>query len=604
MSTIPRKFLTTSKDGLSSITPLNGQIILIYDSDEVYYDLPANGQRDGAPVRRKVSGVRVVDTLPENPMEGIAYVYVGNHGTLPESNDPIYDIRVWDDGKWKVVGNNWEDAFVESRVDDSGTFYLVGAPELGTTKGSLKKATSVYVQQNELYGNLNGNATSATSAKNANYAAVANKATNDNATEPKPITDYLYSVRVNTQATGSTITFTKGDTTTEVPIWVPDTTYSKYTANTDGLVPKTSTTVGSDTTGLLLSGSGWINASQVSGLNADKANKDGSGNIITSTYVTNANYDISSHSLTLTYGNGTVGSPISIPDTTYNVFDSTSNGLVPAASGTGDDTRFLQGSGDWVDIIQDEYNGTDRTPGLVPASTASADGLQYLSDAGTWIGSFTEGVNGLVPAPTSSDDGKYLVYDGVNRKGVWTTAPDTLNTAGSTNDITNKLFVIGGGIQSSSTQTFSNQYVYIQGSRLYQYDSDHTQVSQVVDLTSSQNLTNKTYEGMQLGSAASKTATSSVVSGTNVPTNDAVISYVQTAVPTLISSLSLINEATLADAYDPDVSYSVNDWCIYNDNDIPYLYRCTNATTGDFDSDDWQYYTVIDAIKYLIAHPS
>ena len=63
MATIPRTYLTTSKTGLSSIPLKNGQVIAIWDADEVWYDAPDNGERDGTPVRRRISGVKIIYTV-------------------------------------------------------------------------------------------------------------------------------------------------------------------------------------------------------------------------------------------------------------------------------------------------------------------------------------------------------------------------------------------------------------------------------------------------------------------------------------------------------------------------------------------------------------
>lgn len=611
MSTIPRKFLTTSKDGLSSITPLNGQIILIYDSDEVYYDLPANGQRDGAPVRRKVSGVRVVDTLPENPMEGIAYVYVGTEqGKLPESDQYIYDIRVWDEGKWKVVGNNWEDAFVESRVDDSGTFYLVGAPALGTTKGSLRKATDVYVKQDEIYGNLNGNATSATSANNAKHAAVADKATNDNATPPKPITEYVHGITAVTTATDTTLTVSDG-AGNSTNIVIPDTTYDIYTADTAGLVNGTDVTVAQDTSDLILCGDGWISTSNITMPAAESAVEDGEGQDIANTYIKDLSYSTSTEELTVTYGDGDTDT-VSIPDTTYTVFDASHDGLVPAASNTGDTSKFLKGDHTWATVITSDYQGAtavaDGVAGLVPPALAG-EMEKYLKGDGTWGTTFAQDAPGLVPGPDATELGNYLRGD-----GTWAAAVDTLNTAGATNDTTNTLYLVGAQTQSSNPQTYSNAYVYVNGNKLYSYSTTDDASVQVATLSDTQAFTHKTYEGYTLGSACASDVgttldvTSASYDADALPKSSVVANYVLDKIGNISASLvSKVEFSTVANEFDDTQTYAVGDFVTYLDDGDDYykLYRCTNAVTvaGDFSDADWTETTIIDAIKYIIAHP-
>ncbi len=54
----------------------------------------------------------------------------------------------------------------------------------------------------------------------------------------------------------------------------------------------------------------------------------------------------------------------------------------------------------------------------------------------------------------------------------------------------------------------------------------------------------------------------------------------------------------IPDAYDPDSTYAVGDYCIYND----LLYRCTTATVvGTFDANCWEQTTVMGEIDSKIA---
>ena len=166
MATIPRTYMTTSKSGLSSIPLRDGQVISIWDNDEVWYDAPANGQKDGMPVRRKISGIRVVSTLPEEPMTDIVYVYIGDHGYIPDPPDPehpqlIYDLRVWVNEEWLIVGNNLDDTTVRTMVSND-KFYVVGTPDItDNVIGALRKNSAVYIENGELWGNLRGTADNA-----------------------------------------------------------------------------------------------------------------------------------------------------------------------------------------------------------------------------------------------------------------------------------------------------------------------------------------------------------------------------------------------------------------------------------------------------------
>ena len=94
---------------------------------------------------------------------------------------------------------------------------------------------------------------------------------------------------------------------------------------------------------------------------------------------------------------------------------------------------------------------------------------------------------------------------------------DTKNTAGSTNS-SSKLFLIGATSQAANPQTYSHDTVYVGTDGCLYSDS-----KQVVNLSGSQALTNKTYNGYKLAAACAKGVATSVTSGgTNLPTAGAV----------------------------------------------------------------------------------
>ena len=93
------------------------------------------------------------------------------------------------------------------------------------------------------------------------------------------------------------------------------------------------------------------------------------------------------------------------------------------------------------------------------------------------------------------------------------------NTAGAT-DSSSKLFIVGAPTQATNPVTYSHDKTYI-GSDDHLYSND----KQVVNLSDSQALTNKTYNGYTLGAACAKGVDTSIASGstsTNVPTSKAV----------------------------------------------------------------------------------
>lgn len=153
---------------------------------------------------------------------------------------------------------------------------------------------------------------------------------------------------------------------------------------------------------------------------------------------------------------------------------------------------------DWnvTDTASDAYiknkptTATTSAAGLMSAAdkskldaiTASADAVSVTQKltSGTEIGTITvNGTGTKLYAPTS-------------------TSTDTKNTAGST-DSSSKLFLIGATSQAANPQTYSHNTVYVEtNGHLY------SNSKQVVNLSDSQALTNKTYNGYTLGAACAK----------------------------------------------------------------------------------------------------
>lgn len=102
-------------------------------------------------------------------------------------------------------------------------------------------------------------------------------------------------------------------------------------------------------------------------------------------------------------------------------------------------------------------------------------------------------------------------------------ATDTKNTAGTTNT-TDKIYLAGGKSQGDNPQTYSNVNCYASGGKLY------SNAKEVVNLSDSQALTNKTYNGYTLAAASAKavdTSISAASTSTNLPTSQAVASFVE-----------------------------------------------------------------------------
>ncbi len=102
------------------------------------------------------------------------------------------------------------------------------------------------------------------------------------------------------------------------------------------------------------------------------------------------------------------------------------------------------------------------------------------------------------------------------------TITDTKNTAGATSNA-NKLYLVGATEQSANPQTYSQANVYATAGKLY------SNAKEVVNLSDSQALTNKTYNGYTLAGACAKSVTTSITYGstsTNLPTVKAVSDFV------------------------------------------------------------------------------
>lgn len=558
MPTIPRTYLMTSKAEASAIQPKSGQIISLYDSDEIYFDVPVGGDSASGQVeRRKVSGTQVISEADlaeykpvgtKTPMTDIIYVVTRDgdtQATLP-NGAPLFDSRIWYDNDWHIIGTNKDDIYVKSEPSD-GKFYLVGAADADTVTSTLLKSTAVYVDN----GIINA------SVSHAEESDHATSATYDVATPtPHEITGYLYDVSSDYQSNpGTVLTFTLGDGTTK-PVQISDTKYSVFSTNSNGLVPGPTS---GDADKFLKSDGSWATAITptviYTGATASAAGVPG---LVPSAAAGNLDYYLR--------GDGTWG----------RLFDSNSAGLVPALpAGQVPADAILTGAG-WADkptVDSAEKDGL----GQVIASTYIKDGsfdtstnklvLTY-GDSTVAVphideitiqnyGVFDTAADGLVPHPASADASKVL-----SSAGTWVDK----NVIDATNNISDPLFVVGADAQSASAATNTNSYVFIQDNKLYQagadleqqdtftgdgsttsftltysaasitevtvngttvssgYDLQNNAVvfdtapanndtivvvynapnsAQVVDETSSQMLNNKTYEGYTLGSACS-----------------------------------------------------------------------------------------------------
>jgi hypothetical protein len=147
---------------------------------------------------------------------------------------------------------------------------------------------------------------------------------------------------------------------------------------------------------------------------------------------------------------------------------------------------------------------TVNATGHVTAGTNPTTLSGYgITDAKIASGVITLGSNTITPLTSSS------TLDATKLSGTIPTScyTDTKNTAGST-DSSSKLFLIGATSQAANPQTYSQDTAYV-GTDGHLYSNS----KQVVNLSDTQALTNKTYNGYTLASSCAKSYTDSVTSG-------------------------------------------------------------------------------------------
>ena len=103
-------------------------------------------------------------------------------------------------------------------------------------------------------------------------------------------------------------------------------------------------------------------------------------------------------------------------------------------------------------------SGTSLT--FIATITQNADGViaptkKTVEDMGA-ASAENAGEHGLVPAPAAGKQASYLRGD-----GTWATPTNTKNSAGTTNKVGTKMFLVGATAQSANPTTYSNVNVYI-----------------------------------------------------------------------------------------------------------------------------------------------
>ena len=585
----PRKYYFASNDEIiaPNVIPLSaGNVIAAYDTDAIYYDVP-NGVGEEV-IRRKANGIEFVGNMSDARQEPTTIFIVKTGTTTDESGETIntYSGYRWNNDlstpAFEEVFNNLRDFKVKSDVISGDTkAYLVGSISNSSTVGTLLKGTPYLTADGKIHADLEGHADTADTAQTAHEADLATNAINDS--NEQPITSYFRGASSNYSGGNfSTLTFTLGNGNETEPIKIPNTEYGIFTASTKGLVdsPTPAHTVASDSTNKVLTGSGWMNKDDITIGTATKAVGDKNGNDITDyLYSVVADDNNAATQLLFTHGDSTTQNDIKLK--TYDVFTTSTDGLVPAASGTGDTSKFLRGDHTWQSVP-------------IPST---GDATKYLAGDGTWKGVFTsatsstDGTLGLVPAPEDTDVYKVLSNEG------W-----VVNGTGSSQetDTTRPLYLVGANSQGNANQpmtTYSNANVYAFEGKLYQANDSATPAPvQVVDLSSAQALTNKTYEGYALEDACSYPSTDSIYDtyedafegdGNQKIFNllhDAtnLISVTRAGVVVSHADYTFIQ----GEEYSDETLYAIDDYCVH-DNSIWKCLIPITTTPHEWDSSEW-----------------
>lgn len=454
-ATKPRKYYFVTSQDVNLIPISAGNVIALLDVNKIYYDVEypqASGQlirRDsGSNFEYRVSRPSITDIGMPNTL------YICNTGELtPGTNLPLYEIYIWEDNKWNLIASNYGDVNVTSIAQNESNYakyYLTGSEVSASTTGTLTKRDSVFV---DVSGKLNApggfGGGPADTAKQANTAALATQAISDD--RNNTISDYIKSVSSAQSSSGINLTFLTGrGDNRNISLPITSTTSC-------GLVPKLPA---SPTANTVLYYDGWKDI-DVTGLTADKANKDSANQWITSTYIKSLSFNNSNRDLTVTKGDDTT-STVNIPDTTYGVYAGGDPGLVPNGS-SAQSNSYLKSDGTWAQIS--EMTGstaqTAGVSGLVPAPGISAVD-QFLKGDGSWAATpypntFVGTTEGLVPSAVSASSGSYL-----NSNGQWVVPENTATGALDISDAISPYFDIYSG--DSSTTSFTLQYIPESGS--------------------------------------------------------------------------------------------------------------------------------------------
>lgn len=137
-------------------------------------------------------------------------------------------------------------------------------------------------------------------------------------------------------------------------------------------------------------------------------------------------------------------------DTTYDVFDDTTDGLVPAASAAGDANKFLKGDGTWADPANTEYVFADGTDGSFTVTAGSASPQTVSIGKPATAGTADEVAHDL--SITLGASGTAQTFNGSADLSV-TVTPAAIGAAEAVHTHTSDQVTIGAGYSKPQTVT-------------------------------------------------------------------------------------------------------------------------------------------------------
>jgi hypothetical protein len=137
-------------------------------------------------------------------------------------------------------------------------------------------------------------------------------------------------------------------------------------------------------------------------------------------------------------------------DTTYDVFDDATDGLVPAASAAGDANKFLKGDGTWADPANTEYVFADGTDGSFTVTAGSASPQTVSIGKPATAGTADEVAHDL--SITLGASGTAQTFDGSADLSV-TVTPAAIGAAEAVHTHTSDQVTVGAGYAKPATVT-------------------------------------------------------------------------------------------------------------------------------------------------------